>query len=124
MLGKLGKLVVLAGAVEAARRYAKTNPDAVGKIADSGRSSRRPVHQGQVQQPDRRRGAQGSGHHWPRLVHAGPRSGSEVGPVEPVHHGDLFDGPAAGPRRPFTTMCPSEGVARPQVAETWAVRSG
>jgi len=34
MLGKLGKLVVLAGAVEAARRYAKTNPDAVGKIAD------------------------------------------------------------------------------------------
>jgi antitoxin protein of toxin-antitoxin system len=34
MLGKLGKLVVLAGAVEAARRYAKTNPDAVGKVAD------------------------------------------------------------------------------------------
>jgi hypothetical protein len=33
MLGKLGKLVVVAGAVEAARRYAKTNPEAVGKIA-------------------------------------------------------------------------------------------
>lgn len=33
MLGKLGKLVVLAGAVEAARRYAKTNPEAVGKVA-------------------------------------------------------------------------------------------
>jgi hypothetical protein len=34
MLGKLGKLVVLAGVIEGARRYAKTNPDAVGKIAD------------------------------------------------------------------------------------------
>ena len=36
MLGKLGKLVVLAGAVEAARRYAKTNPDAVGKTQSHG----------------------------------------------------------------------------------------
>jgi hypothetical protein len=34
MLGKLGKLVVLAGLVEGARRYVKTNPDAVAKIAD------------------------------------------------------------------------------------------
>lgn len=34
MLGKLGKLVVLVGAAEAARRYVKANPDAVGKIAD------------------------------------------------------------------------------------------
>jgi hypothetical protein len=34
MLGKLGKLIVLAGAVEAARRYAKANPEAVGKIAN------------------------------------------------------------------------------------------
>jgi hypothetical protein len=33
MLGKLGTLVVLVGAVEAARRYAKANPDAVGKMA-------------------------------------------------------------------------------------------
>jgi MT0933-like antitoxin protein len=34
MLGKLGKFVVLAGAVEAARRYAKSNPEAVSKMAD------------------------------------------------------------------------------------------
>ncbi|MGH3855923.1 MAG: antitoxin [Pseudonocardiaceae bacterium] len=34
MLGKLGKLVVLVGAVEVVRRYAKFNPDAVGKVAD------------------------------------------------------------------------------------------
>ncbi|MGH3826788.1 MAG: antitoxin [Pseudonocardiaceae bacterium] len=34
MLGKLGKLVVLVGAVEVVRRYAKINPDAVGKVAD------------------------------------------------------------------------------------------
>lgn len=33
MLGKLGKLIVLAGVVEGARRYVKANPDAVGKIA-------------------------------------------------------------------------------------------
>ncbi|MDQ3761035.1 MAG: antitoxin [Actinomycetota bacterium] len=33
-MGKLGRMVVLAGAVEAARRYAKNNPEAVGKIAD------------------------------------------------------------------------------------------
>ena len=33
MLGKLGKLVVLAGAVEGARRFAKANPEAAGKIA-------------------------------------------------------------------------------------------
>ncbi len=33
MLGKLGKLIVLAGIAEAARRYVKDNPDAVGKIA-------------------------------------------------------------------------------------------
>ncbi|MCA1820560.1 MAG: antitoxin [Pseudonocardiaceae bacterium] len=32
MLGKLGKLVVLAGAVEGARRFAKANPEAAGKI--------------------------------------------------------------------------------------------
>ena len=33
MLGKLGKLVALAGIAEAARRYAMNNPDAVSKIA-------------------------------------------------------------------------------------------
>ena len=33
MLGKLGKLVVLAGVVEGARRFAKANPEAAGKIA-------------------------------------------------------------------------------------------
>lgn len=33
MLGKLGKLIVLAGLVEAGRRFAKSNPDAVAKIA-------------------------------------------------------------------------------------------
>ena len=33
MLGKLGKLVVLAGLVEGARRFAKANPEAAGKIA-------------------------------------------------------------------------------------------
>jgi hypothetical protein len=34
MLRKLGALVVLAGAVEVARRYAKANPEVVGKVAD------------------------------------------------------------------------------------------
>lgn len=34
MLGKLGKLVVLAGVIEGARRYAKANPEAVVKIAN------------------------------------------------------------------------------------------
>jgi hypothetical protein len=33
MLGKLLKLVVLAGAIEGARRFAKANPEAAGKIA-------------------------------------------------------------------------------------------
>lgn len=33
MLGKLGTLIVLAGAVEVARRYAKANPAVVGKLA-------------------------------------------------------------------------------------------
>lgn len=33
MFGRLGKLAVLAGAVEAARRYAKENPDKVSKAA-------------------------------------------------------------------------------------------
>lgn len=33
MLGKLGKLVVLAGAVEGARRFAKANPEAAANIA-------------------------------------------------------------------------------------------
>ena len=32
MLGKLGKLLVLAGLVEGARRFAKANPEAAGKI--------------------------------------------------------------------------------------------
>lgn len=32
MLGKLGKLIVLAGMAEAVRRYVKENPDAVGKV--------------------------------------------------------------------------------------------
>jgi hypothetical protein len=34
MLRKLGALVVLAGAVEVARRYTKANPAVVGKLAD------------------------------------------------------------------------------------------
>jgi hypothetical protein len=33
MLGKLVKLLVLAGVVEGARRFAKANPEAAGKIA-------------------------------------------------------------------------------------------
>jgi hypothetical protein len=38
MFGRLGKVAVLAGAVEAARRYAKQNPDKVKKMAgDAGR---------------------------------------------------------------------------------------
>ncbi|MGH3718424.1 MAG: antitoxin [Pseudonocardiaceae bacterium] len=34
MLGILGRLIALAGVVEAARRFAKNNPATVGKIAD------------------------------------------------------------------------------------------
>lgn len=33
MFGRLGKVAVLAGAVEAARRYARQNPDKVNKAA-------------------------------------------------------------------------------------------
>ena len=33
MLGKLKKLLVLVGLVEGARRFAKANPEAAGKIA-------------------------------------------------------------------------------------------
>ncbi len=33
MLGNLGKLVVLAGIAEATRRYVRSNPDAVARIA-------------------------------------------------------------------------------------------
>jgi hypothetical protein len=33
MFGRLGKVAALAGAVEAARRYAKQNPDKVNKMA-------------------------------------------------------------------------------------------
>ena len=33
MLGMLGRLIALAGVIEAARRFAKNNPEAVGKIA-------------------------------------------------------------------------------------------
>ncbi|MBV8539595.1 MAG: antitoxin [Pseudonocardiales bacterium] len=33
-MGILGRLIALAGVVEAARRFAKNNPAAVGKIAD------------------------------------------------------------------------------------------
>lgn len=38
MLGKLGRLVVLAGAVEGARRLVKANPEMVSKIAAQGAS--------------------------------------------------------------------------------------
>ncbi len=34
MLGMLGRLIALAGVVEAARRFAKQNPEVVGKIVD------------------------------------------------------------------------------------------
>jgi hypothetical protein len=34
MLGMLGRLIALAGVVEAARRFAKNNPAVVGKIVD------------------------------------------------------------------------------------------
>jgi MT0933-like antitoxin protein len=33
MLGMLGRLITLAGAIEAARRFVKNNPETVGKIA-------------------------------------------------------------------------------------------
>jgi antitoxin protein of toxin-antitoxin system len=33
MLGMLGRLIALAGVIEAARRFAKNNPETVGKIA-------------------------------------------------------------------------------------------
>jgi MT0933-like antitoxin protein len=36
MLGMLGRLIALAGVVEAARRFAKNNPDVVSKIVDQG----------------------------------------------------------------------------------------
>lgn len=32
MLGMLGRLIALAGVIEAARRFAKKNPETVGKI--------------------------------------------------------------------------------------------
>jgi hypothetical protein len=34
MLGMLGRLIALAGVVEAARRFAKNNPEAFGKIVN------------------------------------------------------------------------------------------
>jgi hypothetical protein len=33
MLGMLGRLITLAGVIEAARRFAKNNPETVGRIA-------------------------------------------------------------------------------------------
>jgi hypothetical protein len=41
MLGILGRLIALAGVIEAARRFAKKNPETVGKIVRLAASSTR-----------------------------------------------------------------------------------